>query len=323
MSEVAKEVLLDEEGSIIERQPEPEARTTEIDEEGAEDTRLVEDEHHDGGEDEPGAEGETEDEAEARRARNRQRRAENKARRKDYIEQLRREIAARDDVLNQQAARLEALERRTHGADISAVDNELRKSVDAYNFYKQQHAEAVTRADGQLAADAQEKMFAAMNRAQQLNQVKQAAQRQPMQPQPLDPRLKAQADVWLERNSWYDPTGSDPDSQIALTVDQQMAREGWNPTTPQYWEELDSRLKKYLPHKYSSGYNSSKGNGRSPRAPVASSSRESQNASNKGGYMLSPERVQAIKDAGMWDDPAKRAAMVKRYQQIDRENANG
>lgn len=311
-----EDVLLDEEGNVL--QDVVPVVEESADETPPQDERVASEEHSD--EDEQAAEGESADEAEERRQRNRARRAENKSRRKDHIERLHREIAARDEVLQQQAQRLEALERRTHGADMTAVDNEIRKSVDAYNFYKSQHAEAVTRADGQLAADAQEKMFAAMQRAQQLKGVKDAAQRQPQQPQPLDPRLKMQAEVWLERNEWYDPTGSDPDSQVALTIDQQMAREGWNPTTEQYWEELDVRLKKYLPHRYNSSYNVGKRTVESkPRAPVAGSGRESGgNNSASGGYRLSAERVQALKDAGLWDDPKQRAEAVKRFQQYDK-----
>lgn len=313
MTEEVKDegVLVDAEGNVVDTRPakeEPEAKE--------DDTPIkAEDDNH---EDEGEQEGETEEEAEARRERNRQRRAENKNRRKEYVESLKREIAARDEILHQQATRLDALERRTQSADMATVETELRKAVDAYNYFKGQHAEAVTQANGKLATDAFEKMQTAMDRAKQLDNIRRAGQRQQQpQPQPLDPRLKMQAEQWLERNNWYDPNGSDMDSRVALTVDQELHREGWNPTTEQYWEELDARLKKYLPHRYNSGYNKSQRTGETrPRAPVAGSGRES-SVTTSGGYKLSAERVQALKDAGLWDDPKQRADAIKRFKQYD------
>jgi hypothetical protein len=315
---MSEEVLVNvEDGSIVEappvekaEAPEPEAREPESDE------RLVQDDgDHD---DEPGATGETEEEAEARRERNRQRRKENKERRKDYIESLRREISARDEILQRQAERLDVIERRTQGADIAAITSELQKATDAYNYFKTQHGHAVTNQDGETAANAMEKMYQAADRARQLqaiqNNVKQQAQR-PATP-PLDPRLKMHAEGWLERNSWYDPQGGNMDSVVAKSIDEALHKEGWNPTTPQYWEELDARVGKYLPHR----------NARKPQAPqrtnapVAGSGRES-SSQGSGNYRISADRVQALKDSGQWDDPKTRALAIKNYQEYDKKNA--
>lgn len=267
---------------------------------------------------EQGHDNETEEEAEARRQRNRARRAENKARRQDYVESLRREIAARDELLAQQEARLAAVEKRTQGADMAAVDNELRKTADAYMYFREQHALAVTKADGAAAVEAQEKMYQAQRRGEELTRIKQAAAQRPQQPQPLDPLLKMHAENWLERNKWYDPAGTDMDSKITLTIDQALAAEGWNPKTPQYWDELDARLKKHLPHRYKSGYN---GGNSTQRSPVAGSGRSEAGGKGAGEYRLSADRVQAIKDAGAWEDPVARAKMVKRYMEYDKQNA--
>jgi hypothetical protein len=202
---------------------------------------------------------------------------------------------------------------------MAMVDSELQKTADAYNYFKQAHADAVTRADGNAATDAQEKMFASMERARQLQGIKDAAKKPQQTQQPLDPRLKANAEAWLERNKWYDSNGGDPDSEIAMTLDKQLAREGWNPTTEQYWEELDSRVKKYLPHRFNQGYNSNKSNTVRPRAPVAGSGRESSANNSNGGYRLSAERVQALKEAGLWEDAKARADAIKRFQEFDKQ----
>ena len=87
------------------------------------------------------------------------------------------------------------------------------------------------------------------------------------------------------------------------------------PKSQEYWEELDNRLAKYLPHRYSNVVeNSVNPSTRRPRTVVTSSGRES--ASSSGGkntFTLTPDQVRAMKDAGMWDDPEKRAKMIRRY----------
>jgi len=117
----------------------------------------------------------------------------------------------------------------------------------------------------------------------------------------------------MESNPWYDPNGKDMDSKVALKIDQAMAEEGWNPKTQEYWDELNNRLQRYIPHRYTGGVDE-KPSQRRPRNVVTSSGRES--ASSSGGkntFTLNPDQVRAMKDAGMWDDPDKRAKMIRRY----------
>jgi hypothetical protein len=45
---------------------------------------------------------------------------------------------------------------------------------------------------------------------------------------------------------------------------------------------------------------------------VTGSSRESSRG-NGSQFVLEPEQVRAMKDAGFWDDPEKRNKMIKRY----------
>jgi hypothetical protein len=48
---------------------------------------------------------------------------------------------------------------------------------------------------------------------------------------------------------------------------------------------------------------------------VTGSGRENAASSggNKTSFTLSAEQVKAMKDAGMWEDPEKRARMIRRY----------
>jgi hypothetical protein len=138
---------------------------------------------------------------------------------------------------------------------------------------------------------------------------KQSMIEQAEAPPRADPRVIDHANRWMERNKWYNPNGGDADSDIARVIDAQLARENYDPTSQEYWEELDSRLRDRLPNKQ-----------RRPRSVVTGSERESSNAQSGDSFYLSPERVRAMKDAGFWDDPKMRAKMIKQYASWNRNN---
>lgn len=274
-------------------------------------------------EDEAAPDEESAEEAEARRVRNRERRAQNKESRKNYIESLKRELASRDAVINDLSTRVASVEQRNVGSQLAQVDASIKEAEQYYNHFKNVNQQAIEQANGAAAVDAQEKMFAARQRYDMLQNAKKQMGSQANKPAPLDPRLKQHAEGWMAKNSWYDPSGQDMDSDVVLKLDDRLVKEGWNPTTEEYWEELDARVKKYLPHRASVVYNRPQGNqGSKQRVPVAGSSQDS-SSGTKGSYRLSAERVQALKDAGSYDDPVKRADAIKRFQQYDKEHSNG
>jgi hypothetical protein len=175
-------------------------------------------------------------------------------------------------------------------------------------------------------ANAQEMWFEARRAAESLENLKNQASTPRNQAIAPDRNVQKMAAKWMESNDWYDPSGSDEDSEIALTIDKRMVKEGWNPADPDYWEELDARLQKRLPHRYNDDTSNDIRNEtvtRRPKSVVTSSGRES--VSSSGGrtsFTLSSEQVKAMKDAGMWDDPEKRAKMVRRYAQEQRSRSN-
>jgi len=116
----------------------------------------------------------------------------------------------------------------------------------------------------------------------------------------------------MANNPWYDPNGRDPDSKRALNEDSILAEEGYDPKTAEYWEELDRRLQRVVPHRYT-GDTDERPRSR-PRNAVTSSGRESASISGRANqFTLSADQVRAMKDAGMWDDAEKRASMIRRY----------
>jgi hypothetical protein len=58
---------------------------------------------------------------------------------------------------------------------------------------------------------------------------------------------------------------------------------------------------------------------------VGSSGREASGAfggTNRNQFILSPERVKAMKEAGAWDNPTRKKAMIDSFVKYDRANGN-
>ena len=303
----------EQDGSVIvgdapDDKPEPK------DEDSGDDERLS----ADANDEEEHSEDDTEEERAAKTERNRARRRQGKEFRKEKMESLKRELAARDAIINELNQRMSVVERKSTGSEMAQLENAEKEALHYYNQFKQLNASAIEKADGATAIDAQEKMFAARQRLEQIANIKKAMQ-QPKQtaPAPLDPRISANAEEWMEGNDWYDPTGKDEDSAMVLSIDQRLHQQGWDPTTKEYWEELNSRVKKYLPHRSNAGYNKPN---KGPRSPVSGSGRENGGSNSGGGYRLSAERVTALKEAGLWDDPKARAEAINRFKTYDKES---
>jgi hypothetical protein len=210
-------------------------------------------------------------------------------------------------------ARLAVVEKKTHHADIARIDKALEDQELRLQYAKMKMSEAMQSSDGDAFNKAQEMWDETRTAIRDLKGLKEA-QIRPQQTNNIpDPRLQRHAANWMERNSWYKPSGGDVDSDIAKKIDESLVREGWNPNNEDYWEELDNRLQKYLPHRYNDNIDE-RTSSRRPRSVVTSTGRESINGSSiRAQFVLDPERVRAMKDAGMWDDPVKRAKMIKRY----------
>lgn len=241
--------------------------------------------------------------------------------RKDYHKQVSAEKDVKLTFLQRQnqdlLERLSVLERKSHGSDIARVNKAIEDQATRISFAKQKIAEATRSGNGEMLTAAQEMWFEARRQYEALDALK-ARVVQPQRQRTIqapDPQLQFHANAWMSDNAWYDPSGKDADSRVALAIDQAMGEEGWNPKSAEYWRELDNRLQKYLPHRYTDPADEK--TARTPNRPrnvVTGSSRE--NASSSGGrntFTLSPDQVRAMKDAGMWDDPDKRAKMIRRY----------
>lgn len=215
--------------------------------------------------------------------------------------------------------RLSVVERKTHAADIAQINKAIEDSELRINYAKMKLSEAAQAQDGDAMARAQELWLEARQQAQALKNLRQQAARPNQQQSLPDPRVQRNAADWMEQNSWFKPDGRDLDSKIAKQVDEALTAEGWDPTSQEYWQELNNRLQRYLPHRYNEYEDSNRRS--KPRGIVTGSGRESAaRAGGKNTFTLSAEQVRAMKDAGMWEDPEKRSRMIKRYAQEARQN---
>lgn len=225
--------------------------------------------------------------------------------------------------------RLADVEQRTRRSDIVQVEKVIDDHAVRLEYAKMKLAEATNANDGQAMVEAQQMWRDAERELERAQNYKAQLERQSEERQSRrddikvpDVRIQRNAVTWMERNKWYKPDTSDVDSKIAKQLDETLVSEGWDPSTPDYWDELDNRLQKYLPHRYNTN-NNGNSSVRTPRNVVGSSGREASAAyggSNKNTFTLSPERVRAMKESGAWDNPERRRKMTEYYMQHDRNN---
>jgi len=222
---------------------------------------------------------------------------------------------------NQQLAeRLAHLEKRTSGAELARVDKAIDDTEVQIEYAKMKMREAVANQDGDAVVKAQEMMYESQRKHESLKNIKDQATRQMSQPaKPTmnvpDPSVQRNAAAWMERNPWYDPQAKDMDSEIAQRLDKKLTDEGYDPSSPDYWEELDDRVAKYIPHRAESAPQRT-----TARPRMTGSGRESAPSGRANEFRISPDRVAAMKEAGMWENQELRAKAIKKYAAWDREN---
>lgn len=252
------------------------------------------------------------------------RRARRKAK-KEYIKKTNEEKDHRLAMLQRQnqelMERLSVVERKTHSSDLARLDKAIDDEELRIQYFEAKKREAINNSDGDAFTKAQDAWYEARRKVEAMKSVKQqAVQSSSQESGAVNPKLMRNANNWMERNGWYDPNGDDEDSQIAKVIDNKLVKEGWDPSSEEYWEELDNRLQKRLPHRYTQSHDEPSRRSK-PRSFVTGSERESSVSRGSGNsFVLEPEQVRAMKEAGFWDDPEKRARMIKRYALEARNN---
>lgn len=278
-------------------------------------------EDHEAGDDEAAAEGETEEDREAiRQARREERRLKKDLKRQRDIS-AKNKITALERRNEELARRLAAVESTASSYQFAQIDKAIEDEQAKVEYAKLKMLQAAQSGDAAGQVDYLEKLTESKQRLQQAQaykkqQLEQAKAPKQNVPNEISTEVQAQATKWLKKNSWYDPQARDTDSRIAKVIDQELATDGWDPADPEYWEELDNRLSARLPHRYTA----KSGKPAKRSAGPTASSRVADAGAKPGTIRLSPERVQAIRDAGAWDDVEKRNKMIRAYAAYDRAN---
>ena len=172
--------------------------------------------------------------------------------RKDRDEQLAQLMQKNEEL----SSRLQNTEHQFNTVNKLSLDSSEKQITDklelARNVYKTAHEEG----DSTKILQAQEFLNEAQNDLKSLSATKQQFEQRPVQqqqpvqqpqyqPQPTaDPR----AEDWASKNEWF---GSDQVMTAAsLAIDSQLKEEGYNPTDPEYYTEIDRRLQETFPHKF-------------------------------------------------------------------------
>jgi hypothetical protein len=263
-------------------------------------------------------------EREAIRERRRKEKVDRKGRRETAIKRDKTELdflRGRNDDLEK---RISNQEQRNRNQDIQGIDAAIAQANKEVNMAERVIAKAVENNNGNDVTKAMKYRDEAMNKAQQLNYNKhQAAQQVNTAPQ-VDDRTMHLAKQFMEDNPWYDSHGRDEDSAIVMAIDQSLSRDGYNPQTEEYWDELTARSARRLPERFDDD-----GGSRRPEksvrkargGPAVGSGKEHAPSSTRREVYISPERKAALVEAGVWDDPVLRTRYVKRYAAYDKSNA--
>jgi hypothetical protein len=272
----------------------------------------------DDGDDDVVARQSSEDGNDPERAAIRERRRKEKAERKDRRDKaITRDkleldfLRKRNDDLEK---RLSTQEMRAYHSDLQNIDAHYAQAQREVQMAEHVIAKASTVGNGDDVVQAIRYRDEAIAKAQQLAQYKQqAAYYAPPQAPSVDDMTLHHAKEFLEEHPWYDMQGRDEASAVVLAIDQSLAKEGLNPQSEDYWDELRDRVAKRLPDKVGKG-------ARRPRGgPAVGSGREYAPTSTRKEVYISAERKQALIEAGVWDDPVLRMKYVKRYAQYDRD----
>jgi hypothetical protein len=258
----------------------------------------------------------------------RERRRLEKLERKDRREKAIKRDKIELDFLRKQNDELErrmaAQEQRAQQTDIGNYAAQAQRAREEAETAERVIAKAVEAGNGEDVARAMRYRDEAIARANQLTFAQQQAQRQAQAPKPppqADKRVMELASNFVEKNKdWYDPNGRNEDSAIVLAIDQGLVRDGYDPASEDYWSELDKRAARRLPERFGAKPVADERQARG--GPAVGSGREHAPQSTRKEIHISPERKQALVEAGVWDDPILRMKYAKRYAQYDVEHKN-
>ena len=240
----------------------------------------------------------------------------------DRLTKLRREAERREKDALQYAesvkAEMERLKARMDSLDQGYVQEYTGRVQSELDAAKNELRQAMSIGDTDAAVEAQTKISSltvAQERARQAQMqqerraqeapVEQEIPQQPQQAQPQQRQPDPKAEEWAEKNEWF---GKDQAmTYAAFGIHKSLVEdEEFDPSSDEYYNELDKRIAAEFPHKFES--NSTQSN--RPVQTVASASRTAKTSGLKK-VKLTPSQVAIAKKLGVsLEDYAKQVAML-------------
>lgn len=244
-----------------------------------------------------------------REARRQERKAKKLARQKELQEskQLR-------ELVTEQQRRIDELSKKTAEGEQFLIQKEVESLNNTIEYARKVRLQAMKDEDWSKVEEA-ERVIENVTKNKLMHEFRlQNISQEPQQPktdtrtsprQEGDPVAHALAKNWALHNShWFDPNGTDADSIAAKEEDARLAAEGNLPNEPEYWVELDRRLRKRIPHRYNGGQQ------RTPHIGGVSQNR----SMGKNETIVPKEYIAAMKEAGLWDNKEKRVKALAQYR---------
>ena len=232
--------------------------------------------------------------------------------RDDHIAQL----VKQNETLN---TRLTSREQEFHNISKLNLDANEKQITDKLELARAAYSSAHEEGDSGKILKAQEFLNEAQNDLKTLNVTKaqfkdvpaQTQQQVQAQPQPQQPEVDPLAVEWSQKNEWF---GKDRVmTAAALALDADLKEQGFDPSDPDFYNEIDSKLKENFPHKFTT-QESVQEQPSQPAQVVAGASRSTPSSNKK--VKLTKEDVRL---AGKWGIPLEQYAAEK----LKVENADG
>lgn len=242
-------------------------------------------------------------------------------------------IKDQQEQLNRLASKMNEVDGRLSQVDQATLVQSYSESVAAFQAAERKHQEAFKDGDGAKATAAMREMYVAQKRIDDLEAIharNEAVKAEPRAPQVKDPVMVAKAVSWAERNPWFKQGGADDESAIADTIAAKLVKEGFNPKTDGYWEELDDRLSaRGIGGDDDDDEQQNQSQSQRERQPVTRQVRRSPPVGGGNGrgdlgagktaVTLPTPFINALKEAGIWDDPKRRNKAIAEHQRIKAE----
>lgn len=276
----------------------------------------------------------------------RKNRADSRRRRKDARRAREEAVTAENAALRERLASLEgrvdSVDRTSAATVIATVDGRINEANQAREAADAALEAAISGNDGKAAREAIKARDIATEALRQLNGYKANYEAHTARAtegaranQPPNPVLVNFAKRFKADNPWveFDPATAvgknDEDSVKVHRLDASVRAAGYDPTTPEYWEELQDRVDRNFPNHLaemadegdddkSSTTRRAETQARAPqrRGPSMSGGR-SAGSLGKNDIVIPKAVREAAEAAGYWKDPKDRADFIKRWKAAD------